>query len=767
MSKKQNLERKRMQARIRKQRQRERERSRSLVVRDAKAPRLSGSQITAAAQSPLMPSLSDYVSRSVDGQFYEALREGIPICDAAIRRLINLTGTPKIIGEKTELVKILEDFHLNVPVNDMQKGLVAFNANAQNETYEQGFSLSEFVANRARDDIERLVIADSKRIVFRRNTAGRAQPWIRSGNPINQAYTLPGSIINQILNTTYGQTVAYNGVEETLLIPDNKLYFSADNENQSPYGVSIFRSMEFSAQILVTLQNSMKNAGERFGDPAFHAHYKGKAGDAKLEERRQQLENSLKTVITAKRAGKSGDITTAGGPDSEVKISIIGHEGQLFQYEIPLRHVLEQIVAKTNLAAWMLGIYWSTTERMATLEVEMALADAKIRQYAMLPEYIRLLSNFLKLRGRSWSSITTDPNKPGDWGIIFETPNVRDLVAMAQAEFLSAEAEQMRKYGGAPTATTQNPATQVPVGAASFEVNGMKFEVKTIDAGTRGHGDAVICDCGKAHSELSTRNSKLAVSKEFSRPFPWPELDTVEAEYGDALRWDWNHLKQQVFDVLKLTEPPAAGQEEKGAKTPFSFDDAQRKVIMDALKEFLGVYDITDPDSPVRWSYMQAYSLGLIRAANLMNKDRPLLDIVKNKEIFDRLAGNGFQLVRDNATAAIKDRIIPAMESGVTNGNSPLDVARELSVRFGDQNASWERLTRTEMNGAAEQAKRDEWQARGLDVGNYINGPRDIHPRCKCSSTVRQVDGKWVVVFVPAPDACPACRAAAEGTKVA
>jgi len=752
-----NTKRKREQARVRKQRQRDRERQAEKAPGKALP---SGSQITTAAQSSLMPALSDYVGRSVDGQFYEALREGIPICDAAIRRLINLTGTPKIIGENMDLVTLLEDFHLNVPVNDMEKGLVAFSANAQNETFEQGFSLSEFVANRARDDIDRLVVADSKRLVFRKNKAGRAEPWIRSGNPISRVYTMPGSLIQQILETRYGQTVSYNGVEEVRLVPDNKIYFSVGNENQNPYGVSVFRSMEFAAQILVTLQNSMKNAGERFGDPAFHAHYKGKSSDSKLEERRVLLEDNLKNVINAKRAGKSGDITTAGGPDSEVKISIIGHEGQLFQYEIPLRHVLEQIVAKTNLAAWMLGIYWSTTERMATLEVEMALADAKIRQYAMLPEYIRLLSNYLKLKGRTWKTVTTSLDKPGDWGIIFESPNVRDLVAMAQAEFLSAQADMMRRGGQTQPATTvRNTETEVPVGAASFEVNGMKFEVKTQSATkARRREEKQACGCGHAPEN----------SKELSRPTPWPELDKIEAQYESSLKDDWAEIKQRVFDILGLKIPEEASGEDKSVLgKAFSFDDVQRAAIFKSLKDFLGWYDPEDPDSSVRWYYGQSYSLGLIQAANLMGKARPLLDVIKNQEIFAELVNSGFQLVKDSATAAVKNEIMDQMEYLMTQGANPRDVAAQLGRIFDDQNSDWERLARTEMSMAAEKAKVDEWKERGVDVKGAVIAGQDTHPRCRCSNSIEQVGDEWKIVFVPAPDACALCFAAAAGTKTA
>jgi hypothetical protein len=767
---------KREQARTRKQNQR----SRSGAPGKEKAPRLTGSQIMQAAQSPMTPWFTDYIFRAVDGGFYETLREGIPICDAAIRRLVNLTGTPKIIGEKMELVTLLEDFHLNVPVNDMQKGLVAFSANHQNETHEQGFNLSEFVANRARDDIERLVVADSKQIVFRRNAASRLEPWIRSGKPLTTNYTMPGQLIQDILTTSYGRTVSYNGIEETRLDPDNKLYFSADNENQNPYGVSIFRSMEFVAQVLVTLQNSMKNSAERFGDPSYHAHYKGKAGDTKLEERRKTLETDLKTIMTAKRSGKSGDLTTAGGPDSEVKISIIGHEGQLFQYDIPLRHVLEQIVAKTNLPAWMLGIYWSTTERMATLEVEMALADAKIRQAAMLPEYIRLLSNFLKLRGRSWSSITTDPNKKGDWGIYFESPNVRDVVAMAQAEFLSAQAAQMRS-GAAAMATIRNQGQEVPVGAASFEVNGMKFEVRTTGAGSplpsreRAAGEGAAskaahkksaCSCGHDH------NLKLADIKEAQRPAPWPALDQLEAEYEKELKYDWRSLEVKIFDILGLrlpeAVPPESSQEgqagkQPGRKVPFSFDDNQRAQIMKALKDYLGWYDPAGEDSSVTWYYAQAYSAGLIQAANMVGKERPLLDILKNEEIYADLVTNGFQLVKDNATRAVKNEIMDQMEQGMINGVNPRDVASKLDAIFDGQNSDWERLARTEMSAAAERAKLDEWKERGVDVSNAVTVP--VHPRCRCSTTVEEVDGKWRAKFAPAPDACDWCLSLQEGDK--
>ena len=61
------------------------------------------------------------------------------------------------------------------------------------------------------------------------------------------------------------------------------------------------------------------------------------------------------------------------------------------------------------------------------------------------------------------------------------------------------------------------------------------------------------------------------------------------------------------------------------------------------------------------------------------------------------------------------------------------DLSRRLEKLFGDKNADWERLARSEIRMAAETAKLDEWAQRGMEK----------------------------VEFTPAPDACPICRALA------
>ncbi|MFA5352924.1 MAG: minor capsid protein [Thermodesulfovibrionales bacterium] len=727
------------------------------IRRAQKAPeKPSRPQINnAQPQGWMTPWFQDYCMRKVSGDFYEVLREGIPLIDSAIRRLISLNGTIRIIGDNAALVRELEDFCLNVPVNDTQQGIHSFLENASNETFEQGFALAEFVATTDMKDIAGLRVADSKDIVYRRNAEGVAGPWYRQpgSRPLNP-YALPGTLIDRIINAQYGQIISVTGGQEVKLNPANKLYFSINNENSDPYGVSIMRSMEFCSQILVTIENSFKHVFERFGDPMFHVHYKAsKSGNSEnLEGRRQALQTDWNTTINAKRAGKSSDLVTAGSLESDVVIKVIGADNQVLDSTVPLRHVLEQIVSKTNLPAWMLGIYWSTTERMATLEVESALQDAKIRQLAMLPQFIRLFSTVLTMRGRKWKTITTDPAKAGDWGIIFETPNLRDLVAQAQARFLNAQADMM----GSAANSTQ---TTVSVGGATVTTQITKTADSPIEKGDKGG-----CGCGcETHGKGVRPYAPTGTIKELQRPTPWPELDKVEAEYEATLKDSWTDLTDQVRTILKLEDQKAPNlpgevrtKEEQITQETFTFSQKQRDAIMRAMENNISAYDTTAADSPINWYYGQSYSLGLIQAGNMLGKERPILDIIKNSEIYDELRRTGFDLLKDNATKAIVKQIIPAIEEQVIAGANPRTVASRLNKLFGDKNSDWERLARSEMSMAAERAKLDEWQEWKVKMVEFTPAPdacaicmalkgdykiseapipvKNTHPRCRCST---------------------------------
>ncbi|MFQ5736892.1 MAG: hypothetical protein ACE5GY_08535, partial [Thermodesulfobacteriota bacterium] len=626
----------------------------------------------ASPQGPYTSFFQNYLARKVMPSLYEAMRESIPVIDTAIHKLTTLDGIIRVDGRNKGLVHEIEDWMEGVQVNDMQTGFQAFVNNYTNETYEQGFSISEFVTAPGLSDISRLNVADSKDIRFRRASSG-LEAWYRGRSNARRsrdATEQVGDILYGNLGTQNASSLSAKGWEK--LNPNNILYYSIANENHNPYGTSVMRSMEFAAKILLTIENGLLNSWERFGDPSYQITYKcGKRdlGTGTLEARRKALATDFNDMIAAKRKGQSADFVQAVDQNSDVEVKIVGADGQVLEVEMPARHVLEQIAAKTGLPPWMLGFHWSTTERLAKYEAEMMLQEAEIRGTNKMPGPKRLVSTMLKLRGRTW--------KRDDWWLEFERPNLHDLVSQAQARFLNAQADMYYAQNGKPETTDPAAQEKPEKGAKSA--------------------------CGHNHA------------KEI-RPVAWPEVDRVEREYEERLKSGWAELRDRVLAVLGLKGPGKAlkGPEDLPGAEKFTFTAEQRSEVYLAMRDWVGAWKGTEGgEKALEWYYGQAYSLGLLQAARMIGAERPVLDIIKNKEVFDSLVSDGFTMVKEGATRAMQNSILPEMEAQMLAGTNPRHVADRLAKLFEDANSNWERLARSEMTMAAERAKLDEARAEG------------------------------------------------------
>ena len=649
-------------------------------------------------QGPFTPYFRQYIVRKVQPAFFEFLRESIPIVDAAIHRLVSLDGHIEVSGQNEALVDEIAEWMDNIAVNDVQRGLQAFHQSLTNEAFEQGFGLGEFVADEKGKDIIGLRTADSKYIQFSRAAAGLE--------------------ISQKSDDDHDWRV---------LKPESLIYFSIHNENQNPYGTPLLRSCEFVSKILMTIQNATLNVWERFGDPSFNIVYKtSKKDGADHATRRSQIETEFNLALRAKREGKSADFIRAIDKDSDITIEVIGHDNQILEMEVPSRHVLEQIVAKTGLPPWMLGLHWSTTERLSNAEAEMLLADVATRQSAKMPMFTKLVAAMLTMRGRRW--------KPGDWELQWANINLHDVVANAQARFLNAQADMYY---------LQNAA------AAGIEISredlSIGKNIKTPYLVMPTPGGTTIYSGKAAHHHC----------KELQRTFAWPALDRVEEGYENRLKSDWAELLTMFKVILKLGLPPIKDAGDPGDEA-FTIAEEQAAALSQALKVMIAAYAVTAADSPVNWFYGQSVSLGFIRAAEMLGQPQALLSILKNSLIYDKLREAGFEMVRESATRAIIDKIIPEMRAYVLAGANPVSAARRLEQLFGAANSNWERLARSEMALAAELAKKEEWKAWKVKMTEFSPAPdacplcfslageydiddcpvpvQDTHPRCRCST---------------------------------
>lgn len=96
----------------------------------------------------------------------------------------------------------------------------------------------------------------------------------------------------------------------------------------------------------------------------------------------------------------------------DVKVSTIGADSKEPDVEAPVRQLLEQIVAKTGVPPFLLGLSWSTTERMASLQTDLLTTELENYRTLLTPVIEKIAAFVLRFLGSSavpevvWDEIT-------------------------------------------------------------------------------------------------------------------------------------------------------------------------------------------------------------------------------------------------------------------------------------------------------------------------------------------------------------------------
>ena len=172
----------------------------------------------------------------------------------------------------------------------------------------------------------------------------------------------------------------------------------------SPYGVSLLRSMPFLTGILLNIYQAMGMNWERMGNVRFAVVYK--PGDAPLEqsmaqERSRQIAREWSAAMEAGRDGRVRDFVAVG----DVDIKVIGADNQVLDSEVPVRQMLEQIIAKLSIPPFLLGLSWSTTERMSAQQADILTSELEAYRRILNPVIGKVCSLWLRLHGYSPGSI--------------------------------------------------------------------------------------------------------------------------------------------------------------------------------------------------------------------------------------------------------------------------------------------------------------------------------------------------------------------------
>lgn len=335
---------------------------------------------------------------------YRSIREAVPIVDAAILKLVRLCGGVIVRCPDPEGQKGLEQFLAQVDTGRGQRGIQSFLDQYLDSMFTCGQGVGEIVLDPRGRDIAALLCADP------------GQVEIKEGDtPLDfRLCARDGS-----------------GQLEELPWQELLLFTPFQPGTDSPYGVSLLRSMPFLTDILLKIYQATGMNWERMGNVRFAVICRpGEGEGAYAQERCRQIAGEWSAAMQAGKQGAVRDFVAVGDLD----IKVIGADNQVLDSQVPVRQILEQLVARTGIPPFLLGLSWSSTERMSAQQADLMTSEITALRRTLEPAVERICEMWLRLHG--WGGDVTV-----DWADI----NLQDFVEEARAKLYLAQAEAIRE----------------------------------------------------------------------------------------------------------------------------------------------------------------------------------------------------------------------------------------------------------------------------------------------------------------------------------
>ena len=337
-------------------------------------------------------------------KLYKALREAVPIIDAAISKIIRLTGEFRISCEDSYVEYQINKFISNVRVNSCEVGANYFILSHLNQLLTYGTAVGEIVINPEDGSIEALYNASLKDIDLRTK--------------------------NSPLNLVISQRRT-DGSLHPIKYPDLVLISSLNPDPGKIYGNSIMKGLPFVSNILLKIFNSIGANWERVGNIRFAITYKpsSDAGErAYSKERAAQIAAQWSKAMQV--GGHPSDFIAVG----DVGIKVIGADNQVLDSQVPVRQMLEQIVSKLSIPPFLLGLNWSSTETMSDQQAEILGSELEAYRRLLNPVIFKICDTWLAINGYQT-----------EYKVSWNKIKLEDQLHIANSRLLNAQAREIEK----------------------------------------------------------------------------------------------------------------------------------------------------------------------------------------------------------------------------------------------------------------------------------------------------------------------------------
>lgn len=346
--------------------------------------------------------LGQYVPmRSGEIRLYRAVREAVPVVDAAIYKLIRMTGGVRATCQDAAAQRQLQTFLRTVPTGRGQQGINAFLDCYLDSLLVCGRAIGEIVPARGGRDIAALLCGRTDCIDIREGS-----------QPLEFCICGPDE----------------TGRMVPLPFQNLLLFTPLHPEAEHPYGVSLMRSLPFLTDILMKIYHTIGVNWERCGNVRFAVTCRD-GGNGQAAERSRMLASEWSQAMQETKQGSVRDFVAVG----DVDIRVIGGDAPILDSEVPVRQILEQVVAKTGIPPFMLGLNWSSTERMSAQQADLLTTEITAIRRALTPTVERICRLWLRMHGFTCG-----------YEVVWDDINLQDEVEEAKAQLYLEQARKLR-----------------------------------------------------------------------------------------------------------------------------------------------------------------------------------------------------------------------------------------------------------------------------------------------------------------------------------
>lgn len=337
-------------------------------------------------------------------KLYKTLRDAVPIIDAAISKILRLTGEFRIECEDEQVQEKINNFITNVQVNSCSKNANGFILSHLNQLITYGTAVGEIVMDANGENIAALYNSSLSDIELK---TGK--------NPLKLEIFRKNE----------------DGSYEAVKYPELIMISTLNPDPGHIYGNSIMKGLPFISNILLKIYHSIGINWERLGNIRFAVTYKpsGDSGE-RMYTRERATQIASEWSKTMQNSMTPSDFITIG----DVSIKVIGADNPIMDSQVPVRQMLEQIVGKLSIPPFLLGLNWSTTETMSTQQAEILSSELESYRRLLNPIIKKICDTFLMLQG-----IQTN------YKITWNTIDLKDQLQIANTRLTNARALEIEK----------------------------------------------------------------------------------------------------------------------------------------------------------------------------------------------------------------------------------------------------------------------------------------------------------------------------------